>query len=568
MKNKIILFVCLFFGFNALSQGEDVIIITKGKRTVEKAYRIPESPKIIDTIMATPLTNYPLMSLQQKTEIILEKIEPAAVKTEQKLSQLYHSFGKIGIGSTLMPLGEIYFDGTRSRKYTYGVHLKHLSSYGKIKDYAPAQFDRNSGKIFGGINEKNYTLLGDIHYNNKGFHYYGVKNELLNRDSIAQRFSDVGAVFSFASHKADSAKINYKIGLAYNNFQSKKPMSESLSKWRAQENYIALTNTLNYRLGKEIFSVDLNAAYNGYKYGVADSSVSLLDTGIVRNNTVINLRPSITTYAYNNRLKAKIGIDLTMDADKKTNLYIYPIAEVKYSLFNDLFIPYLGVKGGLKQNTFKSLSTQNEFLLTNIAMRNENTVADLFFGIKGTLTKRISFNASASFAYIKNKALYVTDTTYSIGNKFNIIYDTLKVTTIEGSISYQLIEKIKIDAIGKFYSYSLNNNAYAWNLPQFQLITRVNYNLYDKFYANLDLNFEGGRRALVYKIEDKTSVENKQIAKTLGFIADVNLNVEYRYNKRVSVFLQCNNLAAQRYRRWYNTPVQGFQVLGGVTFRF
>ena len=92
--------------------------------------------------------------------------------------------------------------------------------------------------------------------------------------------------------------------------------------------------------------------------------------------------------------------------------------------------------------------------------------------------------------------------------------------------------------------------------------------MYDKFYANLDLNFEGGRRALVYKIEDKTSVENKQIAKTLGFIADVNLNVEYRYNKRVSVFLQCNNLAAQRYRRWYNTPVQGFQVLGGVTFRF
>ena len=201
-------------------------------------------------------------------------------------------------------------------------------------------------------------------------------------------------------------------------------------------------------------------------------------------------------------------------------------------------------------------------------MKNENKVADIYFGIKGTLSKRISFNASASFAYIKNKALFVTDTTYSLGNKFNIIFDTLNVATIEGSMSYQLLEKLKIDAIGRYYSYSLNNNSYAWNLPQFQIFTRGSYNLYDKFLVNLDVNLEGGRKALVYKMEDDVVVENTQFAKSLGFITDVNLGMEYRYNSRISAFLQCNNLAAQRYKRWYNTPVQGFQVMGGVTFRF
>jgi hypothetical protein len=571
MRNTTILFAYLFLSFVGFGQGgsnDPVIINSHGNRSLPPAYRLTETPKIIDTILSTPLTNYPLLSLQNPTVIHLEKIEPATVKLDQKLPQLYHSYVKAGIGSALMPLGEFYFDGTRSRKYTYGVHLKHLSSFGNIKGYAPAQFDRNSAKLFGAINEKNYTLLGDLHYNNKGFHYYGIQNDSLDRDSIAQRFSDAGATVNFASHKKDSATFNYNVGVTYNNFLSQKPLVDSLAKWRAQENYFALGLTGNYKMGKELFSADLNVKYNGYKYGIADSSISVLDTGIILNNTIINLTPSITTFAKGNRFKAKIGVDLTVDVHTATTFHIYPVAELKYSLFKDMFIPYLGVKGGMKQNSYKSLTNQNEFLLPNVVLKNEDHVVDLYFGIKGTLSKRMSFNASASFAHIKNKALFVTDSVYSIRNKFNVIYDTMNLTTIEGSLSYQLVEKLKIDAIGRFFSYECKSNAYAWNLPQLQVITRASYNLYDKFLVNLDLNFEGGRKALVYKMEENTVEENLQFAKTLGFVADVNLGLEYRYNKRISAFLQCNNLAGQRYKRWYNTPVQGFQVMGGVTFRF
>ena len=53
-----------------------------------------------------------------------------------------------------------------------------------------------------------------------------------------------------------------------------------------------------------------------------------------------------------------------------------------------------------------------------------------------------------------------------------------------------------------------------------------------------------------------------------GLIADANLHLEYRYNRRVSAFIQFNNIANQKYQRWMNYPVYGFQVLGGVTFGF
>ncbi len=570
MKKYILFSFVSIASFLFGQEGPDVVIVGLQLRQVEPAYRMTESPKIIDTTIANPVIDFPLLALQHPTKIEVEPINPATIKTEQKLNQLYSTYVKLGIGTELMPLGEVYYDSKRSRKFVYGVHAKHLSSYGNIKDYAPAQFDRTKLGLYGGINEKNYTLRGDLHYNNQGLHYYGWKipTDSVDRKTTAQRYQDVGGAFSFASHKKDSANLNYKVGIEYNNFGSKKPLEDSLSDWRARENFFGFNSSASYKLGKEIYAADFNVRYNGYKYGsIGDTNSSAIDTGIVLNNTIINLKPTISTYLFNNRFKAKVGVDIVIDVHQTTKAHIYPVAELKYSMFNDIFIPYVGLRGGLKQTSFKSLTAENEFVLTNVSMRNENTAIDFYGGIKGTLSKRISFNVNASFARIQNKALFVTDTLYSVGNKFNLLFDTLNLTTIEGSISYQLNEKLKVDGIGRFYSYSLLNNTYAWNLPQWQAIARGSYNLFDKFLINLDLNFEGGRKALVYAMEDDVTVENLQFAKTLGFIADINLGLEYRYNKRISAFIQFNNVASQRYNRWYNHPVQVFQFLGGITFR-
>jgi hypothetical protein len=570
MKKSIFYIFCLLSSFS-FAQGPDVVLQGTGLREIEPAYRMTESPKIIDTTITTPVIEYPLLVLQANTSIEVQKIDPATIKTDTKLAQLYHTYVKLGVGTELMPLGEVYFDSKRSRKFVYGVHAKHLSSYGNFENYAPAQFDRTKVGLYGALNEKNYTLSSNLHYNNQGLHYYGWKipTDSVDRATTAQRYQDIGGAFSFASHKKDSANLNYKLGIEYNNFAAKKPDADSLKDWRAHENYFAFLASGSYKYGKEIYALDFNVRYNGYKYGdLYDTNTTILDSGIVLNNTIVNLKPTITTFLKDNRFKAKIGVDIVIDAHTKTKAHIYPVAELKYSLFNDIFIPYLGLRGGLKQTTYKSLTSDNEFLLTNVNMQNENTAIDFYGGFKGTLSRRMSFNISGSFARVQNKALFVTDTNFSVGNKFNVIFDTLNLTTLEGSLSYQLMEKLKVDGIGRFYSYALLNNTYAWNLPQWQAILRGSYNLFDKFLVNLDLNFEGGRRALVYAMEDDVTMENNQLAKQLGLVADINLGLEYRYNKRISAFVQLNNLASQRYNRWYNHPVQIFQFMGGITARF
>lgn len=571
MRNKLIIasFLCSISSFG---QQEDVIIHATANRKVEVAERIASTPSLKDTVIPSPTISYPLLSLKFETQTEVESIEPASIKIKDNLDQLYSTYVKLGIGTEFMPLGEVYWNNTRSRKYIYGAHVKHLSSWGNIPRYERSTFDRTGVELFGGINEKKYQLLGNIHYRNQGLHYYAIEAPLdsIGRPKKTQRYNDYGfdALFKTTA-KIDTMKIDYQIGFKYNRFTTLAPAIDSLEGWRSRENNIIVNAYGEYKLKKEIYSVGLDIINNGYKYGVEGDSLSPLYTYAERGNTIVSLKPQISTFLSNNKFKATIGLDVTLDAGGgQTKARIYPLAEVKYSLFNDIFIPYVGVRGGMQQGTLKSLTLQNEFILPNIELKNEDKVFEVYGGFKGTLSKRMSFNVGAGYARIRNKALFVTDTLYSPGNKFNVIYDTLNQFTIDGSISYQALEKLKIDVIGTYRSYELLNNTKAWNLPTFQLVTRVYYSLYDKFLINFDFNLETGRDALVYGEGPGVKTENLQFFKSLGTIYDFNLGLEYRYTERLSVFIQTNNIASQRYMRWYNAPVHSFQLMGGLTFRF
>lgn len=548
--------------------GEEVIITTIGNRSVENSQRVASTPKILDTVFPVPNANFPLLAIDYMPSFDLQRIAPATVSLQQKLNQLYPGYAKIGIGSVLMPMADVYYNNTRSRKYNYGGNVQHISSFGPMRDVAPANFDRTAVRGFVSVTEKKYGWDAEALYKNQGLHFYGFPNENANADSIGQRFTTIGTSAQFHSHKKDSGAVNWHAGIAYRHFNDKKPMADSLADWRASENYFAITGSASKRIGNEIFEAAIGLQNNRYNYGVLDSMIGVADSGFVRNNSFFYLRPHVTTYSKNGRLKAQIGVDISISKWDKTKAFLYPDFSAKYSMFKDALIPYVALKGGLTQQSFYALTGVNEFVLSHVELRNENKALEAVIGLKGTISKRIGFHVMASFANVKDRALFVKDTLHSAGNRFNVIYDTINITTFEAALNYQLHEKIKLDLVGRYYSYNALNNTYAWNLPQVQVVLRGSYNLYDKFIFSVDVNLEGGRKALVYATESGATLENGQYAVPLGFIADANLSVEYRYNKRISAFLNFNNIAAQRYKRWNNYPTQGLQAMAGVTFRF
>lgn len=562
----------LFISLSIPVFAQDVILQGKTRRQVEKAQRIATKPVIDESVTQQKVTEYPLLSVNYKTTTEVDRIEPATIKIKEQLDPLYTTYVKLGFGSKIMPLGEVYFNNTRSRKYIYGASVKHLSSWGNLPKYERSTFDRTAFNAYGGINDKRYQLLGNFNYRNQGLHYYAIQAPVdsFPKDSIRQRYNDIGFDVTFKSNaKVDTFGLNYQVGLKYNHFNTLKPKADSLKDWRGREHYIDINALVDYSLKENSYGVGLDIVHNNYRYGNRYDSISPIDTAIIRPNTLIRLKPSFKTYLWGDKFRAVVGLDLTLNiGDNKFKVHVYPNAEVRYALFDGMFIPYVGIRGGMKHNTLKSLTLENEFIRPNLKMLNENTQFDVYGGFKGSIINGLSFNIGASYAMIRNYAMFVNDTVYSHGNRFDVIFDSIKMLTIQGSMSYQLKEKLKVDVIGTYRYYDLRHNAFAWNKPDFELMTRAYYNLFDKFYVNFDFKLELGRKALMYEAGEKIMEKKGQYYTKLNPIYDFNLGFEYRYTRRLSVFLQVNNIAAQRYQRWYNAPVHSIQVLGGLTFRF
>ncbi len=569
LLNKLVLVSLMLCGVTVFGQEDpgEVDIIFTAKRNVTESYRITSNPEIIDTIIPLPNFTYPLLTKSMETSINVESIEPSKIKIIGKLDKLYPGYIKLGLGNYTMPLGEVYYNSTRNRRMSYGVHGKHLSSFGKMKGYAPSQFDRTSLGVFSDYYFLDHLIEGEVKYLNHGYHYYGIQNDSIPKDSLRNRIGAYEGHLKFSNMPArDSAKLLYKFNTDYAFFHEFNQDSLKQGTLNVRENNIKLGGEFKYKYMENWFAVQTDILLNYYKFGETDTTILPIYRRDTRNN-IFSLKPTITTYQFNDKLKAQVGLDLNFDLNVGNTGQIFKpvvIANAQYSLLKGVLIPYAGIDGDLVQNSFYGLNRTNEFIISSIDIRNTKKFI-AYAGLKGSISKAISFNGMIYSKVFTDQPLFVNDTVFSDQYKFNVIYDKITAAGISGSITYQMDEKLKVDAYTELNRYSTDNEEHAWNLPELVIGVRGAYNLYNKIIVKADLSMEGGRKSPGgLFITDPDATDKYK----LGFLADMNLQAEYRYNKRLSGFIQFNNLAHQKYNRWHNYPVFGFQVLGGITFGF
>ncbi len=538
-------------------------------RELDPVHRIAKKPIIIDTVFAKPEVQTDLLPIKREVNIEIEKIQAANIKVTDKLDQLYPGYALVGIGNYLMPIGEFYYNGTRSKKYHWGVEAKHHSAWvGKIKDFAQPQFDRTQADLYGKLIEKKFTVSSRLNYMSHGVSLYGTRDTTVTRDSLRQRFQSFGGLVQFASHEKDSAKINWNVGLEYNNYRDR-ALPEFTEEWRSKENYVGIYSKFRYKLDQQVYGLNANIRYNNYKFGIQDSILASGFTGLNIGNVMVNFNPHITHRTLDNKLSARAGFNLFFDAFDKTVPTLAPDIHVQYSLLNNHLLPYVSANGfGVQQNTFRSMSQTNHFVRSNLELRNERNALNFKGGIRGSISEYISIDANFSVGRHEDKVLFVLDTAITRGNQFKAIYADMSISRVEVALTYQLREKMKFDLVGQLFSYQTSLVPYAWNLPNYAIKFRGHYNIFDKFITNLELNLLGGRRMQEFGPGEGIEQTDLVYHSEMGLLADVNLSVEYRYNSRVSAFIQFNNLAAQQYLRWMNYPIYGFQIMGGATFRF
>jgi len=115
-----------------------------------------------------------------------------------------------------------------------------------------------------------------------------------------------------------------------------------------------------------------------------------------------------------------------------------------------------------------------------------------------------------------------------------------------------------------YSNYSINTQLHAWNLPEIKALISADYRE-NKWYLGTQLFFNSNTKDFVIPYGDIP--ENGAVVTNNSFV-DLNFNAGYIFTDRWSVFAKINNAIGESYNRFVNYPVQSFQVLGGVTYKF
>ncbi|HEY4800791.1 MAG TPA: hypothetical protein VII99_17050, partial [Bacteroidia bacterium] len=222
--------------------------------------------------------------------------------------------------------------------------------------------------------------------------------------------------------------------------------------------------------------------------------------------------------------------------------------------------------GGIEENTLKSLTAENPFLIPNPERKNTNNKYELYGGLRGSISKTVSYNARTSYRKAEDMYFFVNGNSDSLKKGFSVVYDNASIFNVHGELQFQYSEKIKLMAKGDYNKYTLENELRPWHRPNMQLTFSANYNLKDKIVAGADVFVIGNRFSYtpVQGLGPNIAVVSTSIHE-LKPIIDGNLSLEYRYSKKLSGFIHFNNLGFARYYIWNNYPSYKFNFLLGIT---
>jgi hypothetical protein len=536
--------------------------------TVADARKIDLRPSPSDTVLPERNITYQVLAAQHMLPARVDSIAPAKLSVVQPQVKLYKGFVKGGFGLYTTPLLEGYYHSARSRDNAWGVRAKHISSQDGIPDVGSSAYGQNNVHAFYKAFLRHFELQGALDYDRRRVSYYGDLSPTvealpieLPEALLKQVYSDIGFSANSRSLYKDSTRWAHTAQLAVRNYANLSGSRET-----------------NLRLGAELTKAEATETYaagflldqNTYRGDVSVGSP------FRQGNTLVSLRPAVRTG--NGTYKVEVGADMYIDAASTdltgdavpdgATFHFYPRVQASYSLFGDVLVPYVGANGAKERNGLHSLSRENPWVNGAPVLRNTNRKYTLFGGMRGTLSGQMGFDLRVSKSRMADKALFVATSTVfdgvSLGDQFAVVYDQVDVLDVGGTLTYHLGEQVQARGSVNIYTYATEEQPEAWNLPPYCLNIGLYYGFREKLLLKTEAYFLGRRAGNIPMAAELGA----SVARDMDGFIDLYLGAEYRYTKRLSLFLDIGNASASKYERWTSYPVQRGLVLIGGTYAF
>jgi len=525
------------------SLSEEIVVTTAYKPVLVDAVKIRINPDLDDkTPFKAPLTYFPIdKRLELNTDI---KPMSAMKRPAERDSDLTNNYIKAGLGNMKTTYGEAYFDNGRDQALQVGGYLKHFAQEGTL-------FDQNSSKEQAGVFGKSIgdvnSLSGRIDYNYRSNYFYGYNQSgppPPNLQVNKQHFSTIGAEGELAKNYEDVENdFTYALKLKGYKFSDA---------YQANESNVVLSGFLNETVHQ--FYAGLSGSID-----ISTQKDSLYNY----NNSLIRLNPYIKFQGDNYKIDA--GINIVDQFGYVSSIHIFPAAKLEFQVIPKYVRLFVEAKGDVNKSSLLDFYTTNPFLGQDINIKNSVDQLDLAAGLKGTIAPGLSFKATIFRNTVKDMPLFVSNFDFSKGyNRFQIIYDggSSRVNGLNGELDYKASEDVDIFGRVEFKDYQMATVAQPWNLPKFKLTAGTVLHISDKVDIKGTLLIRGSA------LDPNPVAAGSTTPTTINSFVDVSGGVEYKVTKKISVFVNVNNLLNGTNQTWLYYPDYGFNIFGGVGFAF
>jgi hypothetical protein len=529
-----------------MGQQKEVRVVKPYSPTLSGAEKIELLPSMDEQIdFSIPEISYQLYPKRYESQFTLEPIA-AARMVKMPLERLYKSRLNLGFGNYMTPLAELNINQLRSRNGTMGIYLKHHSMNGKVKldndMKAPAGFNENELDFYGSRFMKNSVFEYALGASYNSYVHYGVNPELdtvlERKDALQPYFTGEGKLGLHSMH-ADSFHLNYKAALEYYYFTHDFNETEHGAK-------------ASLEFDKKLRILDIAAELGGVFLGHYPD----WDT-LVGNKTIFWFNPSISKGSSQWRLLG--GVNFYGEVINGEFIpHLYPRALFQFNMVKRIIIPYFGVDGYLENNSNRQVVEDNPYIIPTLSVKPTSHRLIGYAGLKGHITRAVSYNLKASYSIIEDAYFYVNDNSDPLMNQFTVVYDDITLGTLHGELAIRPGDSWKVFLKGNYYSYiTMVKEDRPWNKPEFDISLQLRYNMGDKIILDAGFYTIGSRY-----FENHNPAEEE----TLPLTFDLNLGAEYRYSKLLSFWVKFNNMAAQSYYLYNQYPSYKFRAMLGFSY--
>jgi len=547
--------------------GTEVVNVVKPYTpSVSDAFKVKQIPLLNDSVTtAKKQIKYSIFSVPVASTFVPAKAKPNQVKKAKK-EVLYNTYASVGLGNFSTALVDFYTSRAFNRNETLDLYLNHHSSQGGI-DGVQLDDDFFNTRLEGNYRKKNkYLSWGvDAGFQHQIYNWYGIPVQPGFDESVLNNIDEGQTYYTaFAGAQLSTQNSFFKEGnLLLRHFWDAADSGETRAYF---------TPTLEIPISGELITTQFTVDYVTGTFERNFSGTGEIDY----NSLLLGVSPSLVVLRDDLTVNLGASIFYAIDQDNST-FFIYPNVTASYRLVDEFVIAYGGIEGKPVQNSYYDFVQQNPFVSPTLNIGPTDQQYNSYVGVKGKFQSNIGYNLRGSYIAENNKPLFRTNPVnaiaspnegYAYGNSFDVVYDDVKTISVFGELTVDINRDFSLGLNAEVFEFTMDEEDEAWNLPKLTGSLFADYQISEKWFAGASIFYVGEREDIFVPDAGITPVVPDPERLTLDSFFDVNAHLGYRFDSQLSAFLRLNNIAGNEYARWATFPVQGFQVLAGVTYKF